>query len=373
MWYQRNNHPIATFLGILLIVIAFCVSCNTGQKNKKEQDTISKKQQDKKPNNKDSSQKTLIIPVSIDTSKHEVHHIQNKELAEALRIGNQGIELANKGQLAAAMVKWEECENKCKALEKDEKAKKELDAEKSTRAKLLCSYGLAAIKTNQNIEKAIKYLEKCTQVDPEYALTYMLLGDIYTQLGDKTEAQKNYNKFLSMPKISEAERDLVERKLSGSVNNFVVESNEVETPQSVKEKKEKLEKYHRDAQNFIKNNETKKALIALNMYEETYAEYEKSSYLRQHLLSGLNKQRAANLMYFVNFSLKSGKTLNDMGKIIEKASEIDPENAEVWIKLGDLRAIQFDKSAALEAYNRAEKCKPTAEQKKYIEDKRKML
>ncbi|MCS7029017.1 MAG: hypothetical protein NZ519_09645 [Bacteroidia bacterium] len=345
-------------------------ACSGQKKENKKENTV---QQEQPHAHKDTVRQKIAKTVSVDTSKHQVHHIVNKELADALHLGNEGIELANKGKFAAAMVKWEECENKCSLLEKDEKVRKELEAEKSTRSKILCNYAAAAIRINQNLEKAIKYLEKSTQINPEYANAYMLLGDIYTLLGDKTEAQANYKKFLSMPNISEAEKDLAERKLSGSINNFVVEINQVENPQTVREKKERLDKYHRDAQRFIKNNETKKAIIALNMYEETCTEYEKSGYLRQHLLTELAKQRAENLMQLVNLSLKSGKTLVDMRKHIEKATQIDPENAEVWIKMGDLSAVQFDKSAAKEAYIRAQKCKLSPEQKQYIEEKLKLL
>lgn len=370
MRYLTFNHSSAIFF--ILVFFVLWSACGGGEKKQNKQDTVIKK--DIKENVKqDTTSKNTVVHTPIDTSMHETHHLSNKELIAAFKAGNEGIELANKGQYAAAMVKWEEFENKCTALEKDEKASKELENEKSTRAKILCNYGSAAIKTNQNLEKAIKFLEKSTKVDPEYATAYMLLGDIYTQMGDKTEAQKNYKKFLSMPKISDAEKDLAERKLSGSINNFVVETNEAESDQSIKEKKERLEKYHRDAQTFIKNNETKKVLIALNMYEETCKEYEKSRYLQQKILSGIAKQRTENLIHLVNFSLKSGKTLADMAKTIEKATETDPQNAEAWIKLGDLRASQFDKSSALEAYTKAEKCKLTPEQKKYIEDKRKTL
>lgn len=365
------NHLFAC--SFVVLFFALYAGCGGEQKKEKKQDSVTKKENKTNTLINDTASKNTLTTITVDTSLHATHHINNKELAEAFKIGNEGIDLANKGQYAAAMAKWEQFETKCRVLEKDEKVTKELENEKSIRAKILCNYGAAAIKLNQNTDKAIQYLEKSTKIDPEYATAYMLLGDIYTQLGDKTEAQKNYKKFLTIPKISEAEKDLAERKLSGSVNNFVVETNEVENDQSVKEKKEKLEKYNKDAQGFIKNNETKKALIALSMYEETCMEYEKSGYLRQRILAGVAKQRAENLIHFVNFSLKSGKTLNDVSKTIEKATQIDPENADAWIKLGDLRAAQFDKSTAIDAYNRAEKCKLTPEQKKYIEEKRKML
>lgn len=368
MCYLTFKYSFASFFAVVFFL---WYGCGGEQKKEKKQDSVIKKQTTENIKKDTASSKT--VTATVDTSFHETHHIKNKDLAMALKLGNEGIELANKGQYAAAMAKWEEFENKCKALEKDEKASKELENEKSTRAKILCNYGAAAVKTNQNLDKALRYLEKSTKIDPEYAASYMLLGDIYTQLGDKTEAQKNYKKFVSMPKISEAEKDLAERKLSGSINNFVVETNDAESAQSVKEKKERLEKYHKDAQRFIKNNEPKKVLIALNMYEETCMEYEKSGYLRQQILAGVAKQRAENLIHFVNFSLKSGKTLNDLSKTIQKATETDPQNGEAWIKLGDLRAAQFDKGTALEAYTKAEKCKLTPEQKKYIEDKRKTL
>ncbi len=369
MRYLTFNYVSATLLALTFFVLWF--GCG-GEKKDNKQDTVTKKD-NKENTKKDTASKNTAVHTPVDTSQHQTHHIGNKDLADAFKLGNEGIDLANKGQYAAAMAKWEEFENKCEALEKDEKAVRELENEKSTRAKILCNYGAAAIKTNQNLEKAIKYLEKSTKVAPEYPTAYMLLGDIYSQLGDKTEAQKNYKKFIEIPKISEAEKDLAERKLSGSINNFVVETNEVESDQSVKEKKERLEKYNKDAQGFIKNNEPKKALIALNMYEETCKEYEKSGYLQQKILAGVAKQRAENLMYFVNYSLKSGKNISELGKIIEKTIDIDPQNAEAWIKLGDLRAAQFDKSSALEAYSKAEKCKLTPEQKKYIDDKRKTL
>lgn len=371
MRYPTFCYSLITFL-VLVVCLSYYGCGGSEQKKEKKQDSNVKK--DTKENvSKDTTSKNTIVHTPVDTSLHQTHHINNKDLADAFKLGNEGIDLANKGQYAAAMAKWEEFENKCTALQKDEKIAKELESEKSARAKILCNYGAAAIKTNQNLEKARKYLEKSTKVDPEYPTAYMLLGDIYSQLGDKTEAQKNYKKFIEMPKISEAEKDLAERKLSGSINNFVVETNEVESDQSVKEKKERLEKYNKDAQKFIKENEPKKALIALNMYEETCMEYEKSAYLKQKILAGVAKQRAENLMYFVNYSLKSGKNITQLDKIIEKAIDIDPQNAEAWIKLGDLRATQFDKSSALEAYSKAEKCKLTPEQKKYIEDKRKTL
>jgi cytochrome c-type biogenesis protein CcmH/NrfG len=368
MRYLTFNHLSATFFALTFFVLwSGCV----GEKKENKQYSVIKKENKENTKKDTASNKTVTTPV--DTSLHETHHINNKDLAQALKIANEGIDLASKGQYAMAMAKWEDFENKCKALEKDEKAAKELESEKTTRAKILCNYGSAAVKINQNLDKAIKYLEKSTKIDPEYSIAYMLLGDIYSQLGDKTEAQKNYKKFVGMPKISEAEKDLAERKLSGSINNFVVETNDAESDQSIKEKKERLEKYHKDAQTFIKNNEPKKILIALNMYEETCIEYEKSGYLQQKILNGIAKQRAENLLHFINFSLKSGKTLNELSKTIEKTTEIDPQNGEAWIKLGDLRAAQFDKGSALEAYTKAEKCKLTPEQKKYIEDKRKTL
>lgn len=370
---RRPNFNYLFVCSLIALFFTLYAGCGGEQKKEKKQDSVIKKENKQNTVINDTTSKNKPTTTTVDTSLHSTHHINNKELAEAFKIGNEGIDLANKGQYAAAMAKWEQFETKCRALEKDEKVAKELENEKSIRAKILCNYGAAAIKLNQNTDKAIQYLEKATQIDPEYVTTYMLLGDIYTQLGDKTEAQKNYKKFLTMPKISEAEKDLAERKLSGSVNNFVVETNEVENDQSIKEKKERLEKYNKDAQTFIKNNEVKKILIALNMYEETCIEYEKSGYLRQKILNGIAKQRAENLIHFVNFSLKSGKSLSELSKSIEKATQIDPENADAWIKLGDLRAAQFDKSTALDAYNKAEKCKLTPEQKKYIEEKRKML
>lgn len=363
------------FCILSLTLLLFWYGCTGGQKKQNHNhngDSLKGKIKDTL-SVKDTTSKNVVEATKVDTSLHETHHINNKDLIQALKIANEGIELANKGQYALAMSKWDEFENKCTALEKDKEAFKELENEKSTRAKILCNYGSAAIKTNQNIDKAIKYLEKSTKIDPEYATAYMLLGDIYTQMGDKSEAQKNYKKYLSMPKISEAEKDLAERKLSGSVNNFVVETNEIESEQSVKEKKERLQKYHTDAQNFIKNNETKKALIALNMYEETCKEYEKSGYLRQKILQSVAKQRAENLIYFVDFSVKSGKSYNELSKVIEKTTQLDPENVQAWIKLGDLRAAQFDKSAAKEAYAKALNAKATPEQKKYVEDKLKKL
>jgi len=373
MFYLMSKHQLMLFWVLTLFFL--WSGCGGGGEKKEAKHDSNKVNKEIKNDNtvKDTASKNTTTTTKVDTSLHQTHHINNKDLALAFKMGNEGIELANKGQYAAAMAKWEEFEEKCKTFEKDEKVAKELENEKSLRAKILCNYGAAAIKTNQNLEKAIKYLEKSTKIDPEYATAYMLLGDIYAQFGDKTEAQKNYKKFVGMPKISEAEKDLAERKLSGSINNFVVESNEVESDQSVKEKKERLEKYNKDAQRFIKNNEVKKVLIALNMYEETCMEYEKSGYLRQKILAGVAKQRAENLIHYINFSLKSGKNINELSKSIEKATEIDPQNAEAWIKLGDLRAAQYDKGTALEAYSKAEKCKLTPEQKKYIEDKRKML
>lgn len=360
---------------LALVFLVYLSGCGSGKSNsnakdtvKKDQNLVDQKKIDTLKNN------TQITQNTIDTTTHEnVIPLVNKELIDIFKLNREANDFASKNQNSAAMGKWEQFVSKCEAVENNEKYSKELEGQKNVRAKAMANYASLAIKTGQNLNEASKMLEKAQKIDPSYAPTYMLLGDIYAQLGDKSEAQDEYKKYIALPNISPAEKDLAQRKLSGSVNSFVVENTDAETPATINEKKQKLAKYHNDAQGFIKENDEKKALVALNMYEETSATYEKSPYLQQVMLAGLAKQRAENLVYNARFSEKKGLRRPEVLKLVQKATELDPTNGEAWIKTGDILAGQFDKSGALAAYDKAEACKLTPEQKQNIAQKRKGL
>ena len=77
--------------------------------------------------------------------------------------------------------------------------------------------GFLSMRTNQ-FEKAIKRFERLLEINPEESQAYFLLGEAYEGLGDKKNAIKAFESFVSLTKNEEAKK-AVETRIKELSNN----------------------------------------------------------------------------------------------------------------------------------------------------------